>query len=652
MPPVQMFGRQWRISSDDFVCPGLTELLVRLAWLTVITALIALHLQETEYLKCLGMEYNLTTFYLGTTLVLLVITSCNSALLASQSARGRMFDTTVPHPRRWVEPLLYINILLTLGECVWTGIGTYFTVRDYVKCISESSDQSRSVILAVLVMIAVSYLLLFLKVLLVLLSFRPFSRVAGGAGGAQGERELLVKRSRQEAELHYRGLRCIAPCTRDEHAIQAFRDIASLLGRVFADSELVPSDVVAGLVLLSHQRNRQQQWCSGRAEGRVVGGEPTQECAPGPLAPLDWAGVRHYYRYASAAYGYWWWLLDRPGSHCWRLARALHCTPHPRPGLTGDGWLMPNLAAIQAMLDLPDEDILMFDNNNRIEETPFFLAVDRPKHSLVVAIRGTLSLHDMLTDLRGQPGPLLETGEQPDWTGHQGIVNAARSVYRRVEASLGGVWAAWDIVVTGHSLGAGTATVLGFLLRSAWPGRKVSCFAFSPPGGLLSWQAALAAQHFTVSLVVGDDVIPRTSLANIASLSSRIRSVAAACRLAKHAVLGWGCLACCCRAGAAPLQAELDRLFPQGADPAASPVHTPTAPAPAPVPTMPSLYLPGRVLHLLEEEDGGLTVTEVERQQFNQILVSPSMLADHLPNKLARLLLQSEDTQHITARLV
>ena len=221
-------------------------------------------------------------------------------------------------------PLLYINILLTLGECVWTGIGTYFTVRDYVKCISESSDQSRSVILgegitatfyftdiiaAVLVMIAVSYLLLFLKLLLVLLSFRPFSRVAGGA---QGERELLVKRSRQEAELNYRGLRCIAPCTRDEHAIQvtlghslslfhgnnwtlaslplagialhqivqAFRDIASLLGRVFADSELVPSDVVAGLVLLSHQRNRQQQWCSGRAEGRevgrVVGGEPTQ----------------------------------------------------------------------------------------------------------------------------------------------------------------------------------------------------------------------------------------------------------------------------------------------------------------------------------------------------------------------------------------
>ena len=60
---VQMFGRQWRISSDDFVCPGLTELLVRLAWLTVITALIALHLQETEYLKCLVSSLFILVMY-------------------------------------------------------------------------------------------------------------------------------------------------------------------------------------------------------------------------------------------------------------------------------------------------------------------------------------------------------------------------------------------------------------------------------------------------------------------------------------------------------------------------------------------------------------------------------------------------------------
>ena len=54
--------------------------------------------------------------------------------------------------------------------------------------------------------------------------------------------------------------------------------------------------------------------------------------------------------------------------------------------------------------------------------------------SLVVAIRGTLSLHDMLTDLRGQPGPLLETGEQPDWTGHQVHRCGSRAVFCTVAA--------------------------------------------------------------------------------------------------------------------------------------------------------------------------------------------------------------------------
>ena len=43
----------------------------------------------------------------------------------------------------------------------------------------------------------------------------------------------------------------------------------------------------------------------------------------------------------------------------------------------------------------------------------------------------------------------------------------------------------YKIVVTGHSLGAGTATILAFLLREKYPERGVTCYAFSPPGGLL-----------------------------------------------------------------------------------------------------------------------------------------------------------------------
>jgi len=41
----------------------------------------------------------------------------------------------------------------------------------------------------------------------------------------------------------------------------------------------------------------------------------------------------------------------------------------------------------------------------------------------------------------------------------------------------------YDVVVVGHSLGAGTAAILAILLRQEYP--RLHCYAYSPPGGLL-----------------------------------------------------------------------------------------------------------------------------------------------------------------------
>jgi sn1-specific diacylglycerol lipase len=46
-----------------------------------------------------------------------------------------------------------------------------------------------------------------------------------------------------------------------------------------------------------------------------------------------------------------------------------------------------------------------------------------------------------------------------------------------------GVDETYDLVLVGHSLGAGTAAILAILLRQEFP--NLHCYAFSPPGGLL-----------------------------------------------------------------------------------------------------------------------------------------------------------------------
>ena len=65
----------------------------------------------------------------------------------------------------------------------------------------------------------------------------------------------------------------------------------------------------------------------------------------------------------------------------------------------------------------------------------------------------------------------------------------------------------FPLVVTGHSLGAGTAVILSFILRLKY--NSVKCYAFGPPGGLLNLEAYALSTTFVTSVVAGDDIISR-----------------------------------------------------------------------------------------------------------------------------------------------
>jgi hypothetical protein len=74
----------------------------------------------------------------------------------------------------------------------------------------------------------------------------------------------------------------------------------------------------------------------------------------------------------------------------------------------------------------------------------------------------------------------------------------------------------YKLTLTGHSLGGGTAVLLAFMLKLKFP--DLECWAFSPPGGLLNDEAATESEKFVTTTIVGNDLIPRTSLEAIRKL--------------------------------------------------------------------------------------------------------------------------------------
>ena len=99
--------------------------------------------------------------------------------MAQHSAKGSLCDEK---PRRWVRSLLYINVFMTATEFLWTVMGTYFSIHDYISC--QQDDQARPVIVAVLVVVCLSYLLIGIKVSSTGIGQRFKCKQHAGGGGS------------------------------------------------------------------------------------------------------------------------------------------------------------------------------------------------------------------------------------------------------------------------------------------------------------------------------------------------------------------------------------------------------------------------------------------------------------------------------------
>eukprot|EP00667_Euglena_gracilis_P015225 EG_transcript_15822 len=133
---------------------------------------------------------------------------------------------------------------------------------------------------------------------------------------------------------------------------------------------------------------------------------------------------------------------------------------------------------------------------------------------VVVTIRGTMSLADALTDVAAEP-VRMEVGDG-EAVVHQGMMLAATNLFASVRQPILQALAenpSYDLVVTGHSLGGGSAILLTLLMRTSpdEPLRRATCVAFGPPPVL---RGAVQGQcdDFIETVVNEDDIVPRLSI--------------------------------------------------------------------------------------------------------------------------------------------
>lgn len=258
----------------------------------------------------------------------------------------------------------------------------------------------------------------------------------------------------------------------------------------------------------------------------------------------------------------------------------------------------------------------------------YFLAEDRERGCLILSIRGTLCAEDVLTNLSAEE---IHTDFGPV---HGGMLFAARAVLHEVlpalekELDQSGLK---ELVVVGHSLGAGVATYATLLLDQAripgGPEVSVKCYSYGGPGVVRSSATESSCTNI-VSVVNGYDWIPRLSYGHVVSLLERGHNE-------------WDDIARRVEALVGAL-APLEQASPPGAPPPppGAPLRGPAAKAQrAGKPLPPKLYPCGKVVLLISEESNGPTkAVQGDQMDLEELELHPSMFMEHMPSSYERAL--------------
>lgn len=180
-----------------------------------------------------------------------------------------------------------------------------------------------------------------------------------------------------------------------------------------------------------------------------------------------------------------------------------------------------DITFIAQMCKIEAIDIIAHKWKTSPYDPSFFIAIDRKNRAVVVTFRGTLSISDALTDLLCDHEPYEIFGTKGKV--HIGFREAARRLAPRLETLIGQALgklssAEYDrpiplsLILTGHSLGGAVATALTvhWLASGSFRGIRLRCYAYAAPCVFSYPLASHSVLKDAIrSVVIGDDLVPR-----------------------------------------------------------------------------------------------------------------------------------------------
>ncbi|GMN48951.1 hypothetical protein TIFTF001_018115 [Ficus carica] len=176
---------------------------------------------------------------------------------------------------------------------------------------------------------------------------------------------------------------------------------------------------------------------------------------------------------------------------------------------------------------LRESNVLKFVRNSSVMRPGYYLGVDPRKKLVILGIRGTHTVYDLITDIVS-----LSDGEVTfeGYSTHFGTAEAARWFLNHEMETIRKCLRKYEgfrLRLVGHSLGGATASLLAIMLRKkslkelGFSPDIVSAIGYATPP-CVSKELAESCSDYVTTVVMQDDIIPRLSVASLTRLRNEI----------------------------------------------------------------------------------------------------------------------------------